>query len=664
MEHLAGLRGIALLFVILFHLDGTLWPHGYLGVDVFLVISGYLIFRARLAHDNADSFHDMFAYLAKRMRRILPSMFIVIIVALLIGLLLLWGKDEVLLTKIGYGACLGKANAVLANLFSDYFATDAAFVPLLHLWYLSVILQVYLIYAVANQVLQRMSKKYATSAIILLGIGSLLYCYSAPIYMWLKGIGLPLRGILQAPSYYQTLPRVWEVMAGGLVCILPSLKRQSYANAATVAGLALVLLPALKGTLPGLEFISFLPDTILVVLGSVLLLRYVPASNLCMILSNKIFVGLGIISFSVYLVHMPIIVYMRMWMLGQPSAWENASMVGLSIIVGWLFWFCIEKRRFPWWLVLLLWASCTTLCGVGRKNDGFSAYLPPSNWGVPSYEEWRIHSDEATLRELHTESFRIFPGVFGMLNTQRPYPKDAPFLAMGDDTQRPTCILMGDSHAMCAYAGLDQALKEEGISGIYFSAYICPFHGWIEDKKILLSDSTPPWETALLHWLQAHPEITHIIIAQRWHLRLDAPDSSHVEDLRTFLTALRQMNKNVILIGPTPEFPPQAAFLHFDKILNLKGMSSEAADAAAAVCTRETYMEKNKVALPILHKLQQEGLCKLIEPLSTLPQGEAFRSMRGGKLQMFDGHHMSPGQSIRLMQALRPALRAAINPPR
>lgn len=656
LGHLAGLRGLALLLVVLFHLDGSMWAQGYLGVDVFLVISGYLIFRARLERKEQDSLRDMLAYLTKRLRRILPGMLIVIMATLGLGLLLLWKNDETLLTKIGYGACLAKANAVQANLFSDYFATDAAFVPLLHMWYLSVILQLYFLYAVGNQVLQRLPKRLCMATLFALGAASLLYCYSAPIYMWLKGLGLPLSGILQAPSYYHTLPRVWEVLAGGLVCLLPGVQRRGWADAATLAGLALILLPGL-GWLAGGA-----PCTILVVAGSVLLLRYAPESRFCALLSNKVCIWLGAISFSVYLVHMPIIVYMRMWLLGQPSMWENVCMVGLSLGIGWLFWWGIERRRMPWWLVLLLWASCTTLCGIGRKNEGFSAYLPQSNWVVPSYDTWRINCDAAVHHGLNTESFRIYPGVFGMLNTKRPYPEDAPLLAMGDDAQRPSCLLMGDSHAMCSYAGLDQALREERLSGVYLSAYICPFRGWIEDKKMLFNADAQPWERALLHWLEMHPEITHIIIAQRWHLRLDAPDSTHVQDLRTFLTALREMKKCVILIGPTPEFPPQAAFLHFDKILDLRGMSNEAADAAAAVCTRESYEEKNKIVLPLLRELQKEGLCKLIEPLSTLAPGEVFLSVRGGKLQMFDGHHMCPEFSIRLMQALRPALRAAMQP--
>ena len=629
---------------------------------MFLVISGYLIFRSRLSHEGMVSLRNMFSYLAKRIRRIFPPMLIVIIVTLLLGLLLLWSKDEALITKIGYGACLGKANAVEGNLFSDYFATDAAFVPLLHLWYLSLILQVYLIYAVANQALQRLSKKIAITLLITLGIASFICCYRAPIYMGLKGMGIPLSGILQAPSYYHTLPRVWEVMAGGLVCVLPDLRKRICADIATIVGITFILLPALHGTFSGLSCIPQPLCTIFVVLGSVLLLRYAPKSRLCPLLSNKIWIGLGIISFSVYLVHMPIIVYMRMWLLGQPSIWDNFCMVSISIIVGWLFWLGIEKRRQPWWLLLLLWVGCITLCGIGRKNEGFSAYLPPSHWEVAPYDTWRISEDSEVHRELHTGSFRIYPGVFGMLSTQRPYPKNAPLLAMGDDAQKPTCLLIGDSHAMCSYAGLDQALQKERLAGLYLSAYICPFHGWVEDKKMFFNAEAQPWEAALLHWLKKHPEITHIIIAQRWHLRLDAPDSTHVQDLRAFLTALHEMKKNVILIGPTPEFPPQAAFLHFDKILNLRGLSSEAVDAAAAVCTKEIYGEKNKIALPILLRLQEEGLCKLIEPLSVLAPGEVFRSVQGGKLQMFDGHHMCPEQSIRLMQALRPALRAAMQP--
>lgn len=662
LEHLAGLRGLAIIMVILFHLDSSMCAHGYLGVDVFLVISGYLIFRSRIARPGVYTLRDTGIYIARRIQRIMPPVCIIIIPTLLLGVLLLWQQDAALLAKVSYGACLVKANAVLANLFSDYFATDAAFVPLLHLWYVSAILQVYLFFAVANLALQRLPGRWAVGALVAAGIASLIYCYSAPIYDALKALGLPLSGVLQAPSYYNTLPRLWEVLAGGLVCVLPGCTKRMWADAATALGLLCLLLLTLSRCLPGVEFSTPVPEVILVVCSTVLVLRYAPESCLRCFLSNPLLTGLGAISFSLYLVHMPIIVYLRMWWLGQPSAWGYAAMLSLTLLVGVVFWYCIEKRRYPWWLVLLLWVGCTVLCHKGRKSGGFASWHAPSNWSIPAYDDWRINDKPELLQGFRKHDFRIIAGAFGMMNTHRPHPSDAPFIALGDDTQPLSCLLVGDSHAMHSCVGLDQALRDEAISGVYLSAYICPFHGWVEDKKAVLSSGTPPWESALRDWLRLHPEITHVIIAQRWHLRLQSADSSHVQDLRLFLTALRELNKQVILIGPTPEFPPQAAFLHFDKILKLRGISGAAADAAAAVCTREAYLERNKVALAVLDAMQQEGLGTVVHPLDTLPPGDVFRSVRGGVLQMFDGHHMSPPLSTQLMQALRPALRALLRP--
>ena len=74
LGHLAGLRGLAIIFVVLFHLNGQFWAHGYLGVDIFLVITGYLLFRARAMHTGRENWKDFFKFLSKRFCRIVPPM--------------------------------------------------------------------------------------------------------------------------------------------------------------------------------------------------------------------------------------------------------------------------------------------------------------------------------------------------------------------------------------------------------------------------------------------------------------------------------------------------------------------------------------------------------------------------------------------------------------
>lgn len=647
LRHLAGLRGVAIILVVLFHMNGEAWPHGYLGVDVFLVITGYLLFRSRLAAAEPTGVVEAARFLGKRVQRIVPPMLAVIALTLTAGMLFLWWPDEQFCGKLGYAACMAKANTLLSREFADYFASDSAFIPLLHLWYLSVTLQVYLLYAVGNQLLQRLPKAAAVGVLILLGAASLLYCYHAPLaeYMGLSaGMGV---------SYYDTLPRVWEVLAGGLVCVLPGCRREFQATLLTLVGLALILIPAVAGG-PAPQ--------LMVVAGTALTLRYAPAGRAQLLLSNKALVWLGGISFSLYLVHMPLIVFMRMVALGESGALYSGLMLAVSLAAGYGFYHAVEKRRAAWWLTLALWGATLFYCRAARRTEGFRPYLPQSLWEPPTYTDWRLCTDAALAEGL--EEFPTFDGAFRMMNQLLNMPKNAhaPLLTMGESSPKPRCVLIGDSHAAHTYAGLDATLRHLGIPGIYLASYIYPLHGWEEDKTPTPTQPSAR-ELALLRWLAAHPELTHVIIAQRWWYRFERDAEQTAAALHTFLQEIKAAGKHAVIIGPTPEFTGQPALLHFNKIYALRGMSAADAEAAAATCSREQYLELNSYALPLLVQLQEEGLCTLIEPLQTLAPGEVFRSLAGGQLLMTDGNHMSPGQSINLMQKLSDQLLRALSAP-
>lgn len=657
LEHLAGLRGVAIILVVLFHMNAAQWSQGYLGVDVFLVITGYLIVRGRMARQGMESWRDALGYLGKRVQRIVPPMLVVILGSLVAGMVFLWWQDELFLSKLGFAACLGRANIMLAREFADYFASDSAFIPLLHLWYLSVVLQVYGLYAVGNQLLQRLPKGVCISLLWLVGVASLIYCYSGPLAEWL---GLSCQGV----SYYQTLPRLWEVLAGGLVCLLPGVQKRLWCSVLAGVGMGLVLLPALSGTLPCLSGIAQLPCALLVVVGTVLVLRYTQDSCLRVVLSNKVIVWLGKVSFSIYLVHMPIIVMMRMWALGQPSVAGYAGMLLVSVAVGGVFWYAVEKRRFSWWLVVLLWVAALLLCRHGRKTSGFRRYLPASQWVMPTYEQWQLCTEESVKKGFEADQFSLFEGVFRWMNQRERIPArvSVPLLVMGVPSAAPTCLLMGDSHAAHSFAGLDVVLKQEGIAGLYLSSFIYPLHGWQEDCQPRYGTYAPR-EQALLRWLQVHPEITHIIIGQRWWSRFADHADENIEALRFFLQSLHDLGKVVVIIAPTPEFSGQGAQLHYDKIFTLQGKSGAEAEAAAAVCTREQYRQLNEHVLGILHSMQEQGLCEhIIYPLQALGEGEVFHSMREGKMLINDLNHLNPGLSIWLMERLRGQIRAALQP--
>lgn len=664
MKHVEGLRGLAIMLVLLFHLDGAVWENGYLGVDVFLVMTGYLMLRGRMAQPGIQGGREFFAYLSKRTRRIVPPMLVVILSSVAVGALLLYWQDELFLCKLGFASCLAKANIFLRKEFDNYFASDSAFIPLLHLWYLSVTLQIYLLYAVANQLLQRLSKRFIFCILTTIGLTSLLYCYGAPISEYMQRMGIcSTWAELKPVSYYETLPRLWEVLAGGLVCLLPVPEKRIWNTMQAAAGLLMICVCALAGTVPGTHAIDQLPCTLLVAVGTVLALRYTPGSMVYPLLSNRILVWLGSISFSLYLVHMPIIVFMRLWALGGSSGAYCALMLAVSLAAGAAFFHGIEKRRFPWWLVAALWVAVLLLCRAGRRSEGFRGYLPSGRYVLPTYEKWQICQAPEVFTSFRAEQFAFFDGVFHQMNQLHHMPPDLtiPLLVMGVPSNAPSCVLIGDSHAASAYAGFDVVLKQENIAGLYLASYIYPMHGWQEDCRPNYSAASPR-EVALLDWLRAHPEITHVIIAQRWWYRFTSDQEQTISALRLFLQELNDIGKRVVILGPTPEFGDHGSMLHYDKIYTLKGMNAAADDDPAAVCTREMYMTFHARALEILRSMQASGLCDIIFPLDALAPGESFRSAEERVIFMNDNNHMNPGLAVWLMERLRSQLHAALLP--
>ncbi len=188
--HIDGLRGLAIILIVLFHMDGNMWAHGYLGVDIFLVISGYLLMMKRLC--APWRFSETFSFVLRRVQRIVFPMLVAILLAILVGFFLLGNGQEDLTCDEGWWACIFRANFFLTKRLGDYFAPDSSYMPLLPMWYLSVLFQVYLLFITGNALLQRLPRLWLSVVLGLTAFFSFALDFSFLAHNVLEELGLPV----------------------------------------------------------------------------------------------------------------------------------------------------------------------------------------------------------------------------------------------------------------------------------------------------------------------------------------------------------------------------------------------------------------------------------------------------------------------------------------
>ncbi len=218
MKQITSLRGLAIILIILFHLNPEHFPYGYFGVEVFLVISGYLLMKSLQKQQMQIRLGE---FARKKVLRLFTPVAVIVPLTLLAGMFLLDYTDLATASSTGGYTLIGAANRFLAVIQSDYFAQDSSGNPFLHMWYLAVTVQIYLLFAGGCVLYRYLPKRAAASLFWIAGIGSFLWAYSYPIHNLLQEIGVPVWEQVRPTSHYMTLPRLWEVCAGILLAIYP-----------------------------------------------------------------------------------------------------------------------------------------------------------------------------------------------------------------------------------------------------------------------------------------------------------------------------------------------------------------------------------------------------------------------------------------------------------
>ena len=447
-----GLRAIAVLPVLFFHAKFPGFSGGYLGVDIFFVISGYLITSVILADLEKERF-SFIKFYERRARRILPALFLVMLACIPFAILWMHSVDLIDFAQSIAAVVLFVSNALFFK-EKHYFGRDNELKPLIHTWSLSIEEQFYVIFPILLILIWRFRKER---------LGSFMFVG------FLISLAIAEYGSRfdRSATFYFLHTRAWELLAGAML-----------ARSEFVCGFRFPLLrnhnlPVLLGLVMIGSSVAVFDDTIrhpslytlLPVLGTVLIIQFGRESRLAqLLLANRLAVWIGLISYSLYLWHQPMFAFARLYAIDAVSPAAYAGMIGISFLLAMLSWRFVEMpfRRKLTVPAKMVWTSAVSLAGL---LFAFGVYGHMTR-GLPH----RFDSEAQKIFLAMNSNADWLMAVNGRACFDRD-PKDA--CRIGTNDVKPTWALVGDSHAAALSVSFDRNLREAGLAGIQYTKGGC-----------------------------------------------------------------------------------------------------------------------------------------------------------------------------------------------
>ena len=529
-----GLRAIAVLAVVLFHAFPNWLPGGFIGVDIFFVISGYLISYIVVVDAHAGRFNFPGFYV-RRIRRIFPALLIVLAACYVVGWNLLDEGDFGFLGKHIAGSAAFGLNFVLWK-ESGYFDPGASTKPLLHLWSLAVEEQFYLVWPafVLIAVRLRWNRIGAIATVALV---------SFACNLWLIKTG-------SAGAYYSPLSRFWELLVGAIgACLmydhasLVQSWRKRVGHAASWVGVLLVAGSAffLRQDLPfpGWWAMPAVFGTLAIILAG-------PDSWLNRrALSRRVMVSIGLISYPLYLWHWPILVFWTLTRTAAPSIPEKLGMVLLAVALAWLVYRFIERPIRPNTAGKTAIALLVLLLGVG-----FAGYNCYARGGLPYRSVVKAELNHDRGDYLGTPATAINCSVIDGNVPSRAC------LDSGASSAKPLVFIWGDSHAAnVSYGFTSDRLEQLGIRLAVAMHGGCPPVIGYQPKPATPATCRDFDAHSLEKIRELKPDV--VMLTGSWSLYLEDEHYSRldVDALMTTVAQLKRMGvKKVIIVGCFPVF--------------------------------------------------------------------------------------------------------------
>ena len=453
-----GLRAIAVLAVVFYHAKFPAFEGGFVGVDIFFVISGYLITSIILNDLRANRFSFLRFY-ERRVRRIFPALTVMILLTVPFSWFLLTPVDFKDFSQ-SIGFALASISNVLFWMEAGYFGTESELKPLIHTWSLGIEEQFYLVFPFILMTIWRFSRRYLMVFLVFIIISSLVLSEFTS-------------RTDQSMSFYLIHTRVWELMVGALLAYWGILKPVGTMRNLVVqqcTGLVLIfgaiLLFSDQTNHPG--FMTVIP-----VMGAGLLLRYGHNGGFIdSLLGNWVLVKIGLISYSLYLFHHPIFAFMRNYLLNPPTFYDYSFAILFSFLAAYGSYKYVEtpfrhkhivKDRLFWPLITLL---VFILLGVSVSGHWSKGY--PQRFGsqfFPIFESQRGIEPTVDGKRCHA----TFPSVRCIIGDSK-----APITEWA---------LVGDSHAGSLGFAIDEMLKGMGSSALQLTQGGCAYALGLEKKS-------------------------------------------------------------------------------------------------------------------------------------------------------------------------------------
>ncbi|EDP57569.1 acyltransferase family protein [Vibrio sp. AND4] len=503
-----GLRAIAVLLVIFFHSDLETFAGGFIGVDVFFVISGYLITTLIISDLDKNQF-SLAAFYERRVRRILPLLLLVVATCYLLSWWLFLPNAHKEVGEFSVSSILSASNLLLYLKGHNYFGLEEQANPLFHTWSLGVEEQYYLVIPLLLMLLAR--SKFMSYAVFFLAAFVL-----SLITIWYAGSDSDF-------AFYMIFSRAWELMAGSLVALIMRKATIKPSNFLVMIGLILILASAilLDKSRDGAGLILLVP-----VVGTALIILFSSQdSSLGKALGYKPIVFIGLLSYSLYLWHIPLLVFYR-YLLASVQEFNFAFYLATLITLSYLTWRFVEKpfRSRKKIGVTTLAASIVlvtlpllTFGVVGHKNGGFPD------------------------RSAFFEAMRVNNG-YGIACNGNTGINDA-----CSSSSKPTVAVLGNSHSMVF---VQELAKETPTGVVQLTQDSCAI-GYVDKIPGANYLSCSRFFTEAVKTIRDTPSIRRVVISSNFNKELSQP--SYQASLTRLLNELG--DREVVVFGPTPSAP-------------------------------------------------------------------------------------------------------------